>query len=849
MTDILTGLVRIDDLADFGFSTDLAVALDAEMNVVLVQFNAQGNIQDVWDGVPLGGIGFIPARHSDGVVGPVGVLPPMRIGGGDGPIGVLPPIRIGDGKGPMGVLPRIRIGGGRGPVGTLPPMRLNSENGPIGVLPPVRIGGGTGPVGSDDKASNKKPVTFAVAFSQGRKNRKGNKVTVELSLRQMKEGEDTFKLVGTKKATIMIDQPLITSDRLGAVHSISDFRDAVNAQATLSIPDREVLVDQAIILLRDIYAHLPLKRAMHSIDPVQRLRLLKQRLGEMSTLEFHAELLSIFKELRDLHTNLILPAPFGTQIAFLGILVERFVQNGTPRYLVSKVFDNLVTDGDLEGAEITHWNGMPIDAAVARNADKEAGSNIPSRMARGLETLTLRSLQSSLVPDEDWVRLTYVKDNAVKETQLNWLVFDSPVEIAEAQLSDLGFLQARHDPTAFNLGVDERQEIFRRAKKKLFAPGAIELASKTAADCAAFEGSRKDFDLQFSEGSDVATQRPDEISARLVTGPDGKEYGYLRLWTFLMEDQDIEAFLSEVLFILEDKMPENGLVIDVRGNGGGYIIAAEFLLQFLTWRKITPEPAQFVATSMALDFVNTVPAMEPWRPSLAQALETGALYSKGLPISPPDMVNSIGQVYFGPVVLITDAYCYSACDMFAAGFQDHKIGKVLGVDMQTGAGGANVVTHQSLVEDWHGGPFETLPANAGMRVSLRRTMRVGDQTGDPVEDLGVSPDILHETTRRDLMESNADLLDHAISILQEGEPRRFEVSIGPAGATLAIALDTVGIDSADVYMDGRPVESAPADNDGAILFEIDFPGSDHVIELLGYSQVGKLVAKRKVRIH
>ena len=39
--------------------------------------------------------------------------------------------------------------------------------------------------------------------------------------------------------------------------------------------------------------------------------------------------------------------------------------------------------------------------------------------------------------------------------------------------------------------------------------------------------------------------------------------------------------------------------------------------------------------------------------------------------------NLVGQRYFGPVVLITDARCYSATDIFAAGFADHEIGPIL----------------------------------------------------------------------------------------------------------------------------------------------------------------------------
>jgi hypothetical protein len=86
----------------------------------------------------------------------------------------------------------------------------------------------------------------------------------------------------------------------------------------------------------------------------------------------------------------------------------------------------------------------------------------------------------------------------------------------------------------------------------------------------------------------------------------------------------------------------------------------------------------------------------PWFASIEQSVETGAAFSPRSRSPPRDGANAIGQRYFGPVVLITDARCYSATDIFAAGFQDHGIGPVLGVDDNTGAGGANVWTHGLL---------------------------------------------------------------------------------------------------------------------------------------------------------
>ena len=134
---------------------------------------------------------------------------------------------------------------------------------------------------------------------------------------------------------------------LGAIQSVETFRRTINAQVGLSTSQRRRLVEQAEVLIRDLYTHLPLKRAMHSIDPLQRLRLLKQRVTEPSITEFHAELLDIFKELRDLHTNYSLPAPFGNQIAFLGILIEQYYDGDVPKWMVSKVAEHLVTDATL----------------------------------------------------------------------------------------------------------------------------------------------------------------------------------------------------------------------------------------------------------------------------------------------------------------------------------------------------------------------------------------------------------------------------------------------------------------------------------------------------------------------
>ena len=58
--------------------------------------------------------------------------------------------------------------------------------------------------------------------------------------------------------------------------------DFVAAAGSLSHAQRMTIVQQALVLLEGNHVHLPLKVAMHAVNPVQRLRLLRARLGQQT---------------------------------------------------------------------------------------------------------------------------------------------------------------------------------------------------------------------------------------------------------------------------------------------------------------------------------------------------------------------------------------------------------------------------------------------------------------------------------------------------------------------------------------------------------------------------------------
>jgi C-terminal processing protease CtpA/Prc len=270
---------------------------------------------------------------------------------------------------------------------------------------------------------------------------------------------------------------------------------------------------------------------------------------------------------------------------------------------------------------------------------------------------------------------------------------------------------------------------------------------------------------------DLPTSMPEILRARAVQTRSGR-FGYLRIFSFSVPDAN--AFVAEVMRIMK-LLPTRGIILDVRNNGGGLIWAAEQLLQLFTDRRIEPERAQFVNSPRTLALVRqnspspVSPSIDltPWIESMSRSVMTAAVHSEGFPITPPENANAIGRKYKGPVALITDALAYSATDMFAAGFRDHELGPIIGVDDNTGAGGANVWSYallQSLLSQ-KGSGFAPLPGGCDLRVAIRRTLRVGASAGTPLEDLGVVPDARHYLTRRDVLEQNEDLIAHAGEVL------------------------------------------------------------------------------------
>ncbi|MEP7202310.1 MAG: S41 family peptidase [Ilumatobacteraceae bacterium] len=604
---------------------------------------------------------------------------------------------------------------------------------------------------------------------------------------------------------------------------------------SLSRVERLRLIEGIEAVIDGVYTHLPLKRARYGTDPVQRLRILRSQVDELTDDAFHLELADLVTRLRDAHTRYAGPVELASKVAALPFLVEMIGTTSAPTYVVTKVGHGLAATFK-PGVVLEYWNGVPIDRAVQRYSESEVGGRPDSQRAWATQSLTLRSLQYSPPPDEHWVIIGYrsttttgTPTGPAREIKIPWQVVDP------SQIPDLlsggptGRVPVRLRRTR---AIDPAAAAIRQAKMLLFAPAALVGGQAAAPKRTSSTRNRP------PAATVIDTTLTRTLKAMSIDAPGGT-YGYLRIYGF---DTLPEAFINELLRLIP-LLPARGLIVDVRGNPGGYIWAAELALQLFTPKPIQPTRFSLVATPFTRDMA-VLPSLRddlgPWKASLDAAVRNGELYSQPIPITDVEMCNAIGQQYGGPVVLVGDSTTYSAGDLFSAGFVDNGIGPFVCVGQATGAGGANVWDYAELRSALAGSPIQppSLPDGIGLSLAYRRATRSGPSEGLPIEDIGIAG-TPYSLTRDDLLAGNRDLIAHCISLLKENPLTGMSVVVDAGVRTVAVT--TSGLNRLDALFDGHPGTSNKLT--GTATTTISYPAGTKTIDLTGWS--GNQVQQRR----
>jgi peptidase S41-like protein len=595
--------------------------------------------------------------------------------------------------------------------------------------------------------------------------------------------------------------------------------DGIGRNKRLTASEMVQIVDRATFLLSGVYVHLMAKRALYASDPLQALRNLRTELGanpqRLNEEQFHERLAAIFSGLRDCHTNYYLPAPYRRTLVFLPFLVEA----AGGRYVVTKIAAQAVADDVFRlprkgesPVEVTHVNGVPIKQAVARSGEDSAGSTAAARHARGVSRLTFRWLGLGVGPREEWVDVRFTVDGQPDERRFEWLAAQQPASVSAT---------GRYVP---GISHDLEGEWIRTIKEKLFSKAP----KPVAADPPATPVEPKDPWTTIEGG--VAKYRTYPASV------DAPAHGYLRIFTFGVRPTRVAAFVARIENILR-RAPEDGLVVDIRGNPGGNVLAAESLLQLFSSRPVFRQGLQLLNTPVAAALARPILGEGFLDLPVREAAATGApfvVFPEMPRVNKKQALPPAEQVYQGPVVVIVDAGCYSASEMFAAGMQDNHLASIVGTQAQTGGGGGIVWSDESLAKVCRDRDLRRqlapLPREASFEVAVLRTTRSRSRVGVAVEDMGVvvPTEHLYHLTRDDVLGDNEGLRAFATTILMGKQKPRVTARHAHGRYTLAMQ----DLDRVDVHVDGVPVAHF-ADADMPATFVAPPAGS---IEFRGFRE-------------
>lgn len=620
--------------------------------------------------------------------------------------------------------------------------------------------------------------------------------------------------------------------------TLAEFR-AQPPRSPFSAHDRLTLLDGLETMLEGAYTHLPLKRARYGFDPVQRLRILRMQVEGLAPDAFDAEVDDIINRLRDFHTVYSRPGYDGLVAALPCIIELYFDKKEKAHYIASNVSDWGRKDDFKAGVEVDTWNGVPIERAVQRYAEQESAGRADSMRSAALWTLTQRPLETYSLPDEDTVTIGFRQVNSAGTpvgkrlfVSLEWRVLNTRFVARFRQGKRYSSKKVRV------LAMNPTAAVIKKARLLVFASQALRGESKVF---------NKDNQAKEPVGTKVRGLKnslPDFLSAEILRGfKPGADFGYLRLWDF--EVPSVREYLAEMRRLLA-LLPARGLILDVRGNPGGYVVAAELALQFFTPKPIEPTRFAFLATDLNRRLAmgdKKRNEMWPWLHSLKAAVRNGELYSASLPITIPNKCNLAGQVYGGPVILIADTDTYSAGDLFSAGFVDNGIGRMVCVGDSTGAGGASVWTYAEMrrfAARTVRRMIPPLPKGGGLQFSFMRATRVGPSLGALIEDVGVSvgPPDRYRITRDDLLCENRDLIAHCIGWLDKQPYTVMACKPGKKRGTVEVI--TEGLNQLDVMFDHHRMESLYI-KDGK--HTIEKPRGTHRVEVCGLRR-GRLTQRR-----
>ncbi|KAI9202896.1 uncharacterized protein BJ171DRAFT_444090 [Polychytrium aggregatum] len=554
-------------------------------------------------------------------------------------------------------------------------------------------------------------------------------------------------------------QSLVSSGKLKKINGTSyyaglagDLRGSVTNTVLPYGPDKRQAVADEVSKLFDIWVNRQSKIDHYGSDPLAVLGDIVGNARTTDDLSFHLSISRLFLSIRDLHTNYYLPPPYACNRAFLPwgfqfvdgpdywqptLAVAGFINAGFPlsqfytpevRAAVAnvKLGHTLVSINGLEFGERYFEDPHNYQTYGAAGANDQGGMQ---RYAAKLSAFNGRSGPLPL-PEEDNLKLVFADENGRQYT----------VSVPYIQRVDGGCIA----PLLQSNGL--------QAEESSLLSDPVPPPKKLPPQM--YDPTNDEYRELFPDNYIPYTPTGEGTVLYSKYTNNGANVGVIRITSFQATTGDDGAIQTIRNLLVNEFKDTDGLIIDLRSNGGGSITYADSLPQLFKYGWV-PYSARALVSKTNTNLFNSASISErDWTAPYNAGLAAGNKYSDLHPFDLPKDVNTIGVAYLKPVAILNDAKCFSACELTSANFQDFEIATIFGEDGQTGGGGANVVEHTANLVPWSAGSqnaslaFKLLPYSdypnpsyqPNMRVGWRELIRSGPNAGKSVEDDGVASD-------------------------------------------------------------------------------------------------------------
>lgn len=522
----------------------------------------------------------------------------------------------------------------------------------------------------------------------------------------------------------------------------------------MSDNERKILITQSKMVLSELYVNRlkKIKTYGQQIDPIAKLdRFEKEHINSSSEV-FHQELANIYSSQRDLHTWYSSPSPRGCYVAFLPFAVTPAKDSrGVQVAVVSRIRlwgKTLALAPELinlsVGDILQSLNDRSTKEELASLATYNSGSNNQAFNRTAYNLLTYRSLSTLPLPADNSITLKFKKQNGDLFTiSLPWIVFE-----------DTDCLKESTNSTGMNISETAENNMITKYEKfyktKIISPkksGPFIMSKIT-------DNNNKNKVHGLVVINSLTETAEPTISWWSFKNENGT-FGVIKLSSFSPEKLNILEAKVMIANLMSVQMSTfDGIIFDLRNNGGGKISYGQSLAELVSAKSIDVLKFQLLNTPATRHYFSVAEPSSPFTKELIQANTTNLPMTAAIPLSNADQIFKKGQAFFKPVAIFTNANCYSTCDMMSALFQDHGLAEIWAEDAQTGAGGANNWDYNDLISYLPKdklGPFQKLPFNINIGFAFRQTVRTGLNAGVLLEDEGVKADHILETSVEDVV--------------------------------------------------------------------------------------------------